>query len=441
VRILHLTAGTGSFYCGTCIRDNALARGLGRLGHEVDLVPLYMPIVAEGEACSAHQPILMGGINCYLQQEVPLFRALPMWMDQALSARPLLQLASGQAGKTRPEDTGPMTVSMLRGSGGHQAKEVARLVAWVQQQAVGPEVIVLSNSLLVGLARPLRDALGVPVVCTVQGELHFVDALGEPWTGQAWPLLAEGLADCDGLIAVSGFVADVMAARTGIPRERFEVVHNGIDLEGYAGGGSSDGPAVLGFLARMYGRKGLDELARIFIALRGQGREVLLDVAGTLNAGDERDVVVFRQTLEAAGVLEHVRWHPNLSPADKRALFKTFTVFCVPSAKDETFGLYHLEALASEVPVVAMARGAVPEVLERTGGAVLVPAGDVEAAVAAIGALLDDPDRRRALGMEGRRGVETGFTEAHMAAQEAGVLAQVAATFRARQAPGTEAGA
>ena len=92
-------------------------------------------------------------------------------------------------GKTRPEHTGPMTVSMLRGQHGHQAKEVRRLVAWMEQQG-RPDVIVLSNSLLVGLAAPLREALGVPVVCTVQGELHFVDALGGPWPAAAWPGIA-----------------------------------------------------------------------------------------------------------------------------------------------------------------------------------------------------------------------------------------------------------
>lgn len=431
MKVAHLTAGTGSFYCGTCIRDNALVRGLRALGHEAQLVPLYMPIVAEGELYSAEEPIQMGGINCYLQQEVPLFRALPMWMDHGLSARPLLKLASGQAGKTRPEHTGPMTVSMLRGQHGHQAKEVRRLVAWMEQQG-RPDVIVLSNSLLVGLAAPLREALGVPVVCTVQGELHFVDALGGPWPAEAWPLLSEGLAACDARVAVSGFVADLMAERTGIPRAAFDVVHNGVDLEGFGPAVDQD-PPVLGFLARMYGQKGLDDLARVFVALRAEGRELVLAVAGTQNAGDEADVLAFRRALEAAGVLEHVRWHPNLSPAAKREVLRSFTVFCVPSSKDETFGLYHLEALASGLPVVAMARGAVPEVLALTGGAVLVPAGDVAAAVREIGRLLDDPARRASLGAQGRAGVEAAFTERHMAARELAVLGRVVAAHAAAQ--------
>jgi chorismate-pyruvate lyase len=43
MRIIQLTPGTGSFYCGTCLRDNALVAELRRQGHDALLVPLYLP--------------------------------------------------------------------------------------------------------------------------------------------------------------------------------------------------------------------------------------------------------------------------------------------------------------------------------------------------------------------------------------------------------------
>jgi spore coat polysaccharide biosynthesis predicted glycosyltransferase SpsG len=47
MRILSLTAGAASMYCGSCMRDNALAAELMRLGHEVTLLPFYTPTLTD----------------------------------------------------------------------------------------------------------------------------------------------------------------------------------------------------------------------------------------------------------------------------------------------------------------------------------------------------------------------------------------------------------
>jgi hypothetical protein len=39
-----LTPGTGSYYCGACMRDNALAKSLLAAGHRVSLLPMYLPL-------------------------------------------------------------------------------------------------------------------------------------------------------------------------------------------------------------------------------------------------------------------------------------------------------------------------------------------------------------------------------------------------------------
>ena len=200
MNVVHLTAGAGGWYCGTCIRDNALTRSLAQQGHEAILVPLYLPILSEGASCSADRPVLMGGISVYLQHSSAFFRAVPAWMDAPLASRPLLKLAGSQAGSTRPESLGPLTLSMLQGADGPIAKEVERLAAHLAP--IRPDVVVLSNSLLAGLVPALQARLGVPVVVTIQGEGHFIDGMGEH-AAVVWSTLAEQLQRADALIAVS----------------------------------------------------------------------------------------------------------------------------------------------------------------------------------------------------------------------------------------------
>ena len=84
MKVAHLTAGTGSYHCGSCIRDNALVTALQALGHDALLVPLYLPLVVDGDDCSLEQPLFLGGINTYLQQKVAPFRSAPAWMNRAL---------------------------------------------------------------------------------------------------------------------------------------------------------------------------------------------------------------------------------------------------------------------------------------------------------------------------------------------------------------------
>ena len=50
MKIIQLTPGTGNFYCGNCIRDNALVSALKRLGHDSLIVPLYFPMITDEQA-------------------------------------------------------------------------------------------------------------------------------------------------------------------------------------------------------------------------------------------------------------------------------------------------------------------------------------------------------------------------------------------------------
>jgi hypothetical protein len=78
MNLAFLTPGTGSYYCGACMRDNALAKSLLAAGHQVSLLPMYLPLqLDEVVLAQAQNPIFFGGINVYLQQNVSLFRHTP----------------------------------------------------------------------------------------------------------------------------------------------------------------------------------------------------------------------------------------------------------------------------------------------------------------------------------------------------------------------------
>ena len=138
MRILQLTPGTGTFLCGSCLRDNALVLALRGRGHDATISPLYLPFAleddAEEEAIDA--PVHMGGINVYLQQKLPLLRWLPRFLHDRLDSPRLLRWAAGRSKMTETPGLGAMTLSMLRGEEGRQRAELERL-AEAQAGAVG----------------------------------------------------------------------------------------------------------------------------------------------------------------------------------------------------------------------------------------------------------------------------------------------------------------
>src|SRR6266568_3940052 len=162
MNIVQITPGAGAMFCGLCFRDNALVGELRRTGHKVTMVPLYLPFTLDEPDESAGTPIFFSGINVYLEQKSAFFRHAPGWLHRLLASRGLLKWAAGKTAKTRAEDLGDITLSMLRGEDGNQARELNELIAWFKSQSK-PDVICLSNALLLGLAHRLKSELGAPI--------------------------------------------------------------------------------------------------------------------------------------------------------------------------------------------------------------------------------------------------------------------------------------
>ena len=433
MNLVQITPGAGGMYCGNCFRDNALVAALRRGGHEVLMVPLYLPMTLDEENQSAGTPTFFGGINVYLQQQSACFRRAPQWLHSLLDSPILLKLAAGRAAKTRAADVGELTLSMLRGEEGNQARELDELLAWLKTQP-RPDVVLLSNALLVGFTRRLKAELGCKVICNLQGEDAYLDSMPSSLRERVWALLAERCRDCDLFLAPSRYFADTMARRLELPAEKVKVVFNGISLEGYAETPSSESRVpsspTLGYFARMCPEKGLDLLVETFIELKQRGTvpNLKLKVGGGCGPGDEAFVAQLKGHLRRAGCLGEVEFHPNLTRAQKVSFLRSLTVFSVPALYGEGFGLYLIEAMAAGVPVVQPRHAAFPELVAATGGGLIAEA-NAAALASAIEGLLLAPAQLRSLGEAGRCAVSGLFTVDRMAGE---VASQCEALLRTR---------
>ncbi|MFQ5507488.1 MAG: glycosyltransferase family 4 protein, partial [Planctomycetota bacterium] len=366
MKFMLLVPGTGHFYCGSCLRDDSLGRALRQLGHHVVVAPLYLPLVTDQPADS--EQVHMGGINMYLQQKTSLARYLPRWIERLLDSPAFLRFASRLGKLTEAPDLGEMTLSMLRGEHGRQAKELEKLVEWANA-GDPPDVIVLSNVMLAGIARRLGKTLDRPVVSTLQGEAPFLDALPPPYSEQSWKLLGERVADIEAFVAVSRTYAERMRAKLGLEADRVHLVYNGLDLGGFGAEPEPLAvrtPRTIGYLARMCRDKGLHTLVEAFIALKERAGvpDLRLEVAGAMLNEDRAFVRSLKNRLESSGHAGDAGFLPNLARREKLAFLGRLSVLSVPATYGESFGLYLLEAWASGVPVVQPRHAAFPEILE-----------------------------------------------------------------------------
>src|SRR5881628_3862671 len=231
MKILSITAGAAGMYCGSCSRDNALAVELLARGHEVTLIPLYTPSTTD-EANVSRDRVLFGGISIYLQQHLALFRKTPRFLDRLWDSPAVINAFASRSLSTDPQLLGDLMISMLEGDRGVLRKEFAKFLEWIAGEPV-PDVVNLPNSLLIGLARPLGEALKRPVCCTLQGEDLFLEGLIEPYRQRALELIRQQVADVDRFIAVSDYYVPVMSRLLGAPTDRIAVVPLGINLAGY----------------------------------------------------------------------------------------------------------------------------------------------------------------------------------------------------------------
>ena len=423
MKIVLLTPGTGNFHCENCLHDHALANGLISAGHDAVVYPLYLPIVADTESPGPQRSLQMSGLNVYLQEKLPFYSNMPGWMKRVMSSRGLLELSARFAGMTSARELGELTLSMLSGSDGRQLAEIEALVDSVKASD-HPDVIILSNVMLVGLAPALRSAFDVPVICSLQGEDVFLDSLEDPYRDQAWQVLREKCNFIDHFVAVSSYYNAAICKRLSLSESQTSVVRTGVRVVDYAPRDYPPSVPAIGFMSRLIPDKGLEELVEAFIQLKGEpGFEPLqLRIAGASTPAEKKFIQSLWQRLRQAGVSEHAEIRENLTYSDKIAHLRSLSVCTVPIRYADAFGLYLIESLAAGTPVVLPDRGAHAELIKLTQGGLVYDPEDESGLVTGLRRMLQDKQLAMESSVRGRRHVERSFSETTMAAEMLSVI-------------------
>ena len=428
MKVAYVTPGSGQrFYCQNCFRDTALLRSLASLGHDVVKVPMYLPSDLEGNAHIAETPVFYGAINVFLKEKLPFYRHAPKWIEHLFDSSVLLHLAARKSGSTRATGLEEMTLSMLHGERGRQASELDHLIRYLRNE-IAPDVVHLSNSLLLGLAHRLKNDLGAGVVCSLQDENEWVDLMDEHYQSQVWNLMAEKAVDVDLFVTASQFYSNQSQKQLKMSADKIKVIYGGIDLDGYERSTLPFDPPVIGYLCRMSEYFGLGILVDAFIELKKESRfkDLRLYLTGGYSSDDKPFVNRQMKKISEHGFAEDVRVFNDFYKDNRIKFLKSLTMLSVPVPTGEAFGAYQVEALAAGVPIVQPNVGCYPEFIEMTKGGVIYEPNTGEKLATAIASLLSDQEKVRKLGEQGRRVVLEQFSMDQMAKNIEGIYNDVA---------------
>jgi glycosyltransferase involved in cell wall biosynthesis len=210
--------------------------------------------------------------------------------------------------------------------------------------------------------------------------------------------------------------------------DRVSVVPLGINMKGYERRASRGDEYRVGYFARVAPEKGLRELAEAYVRFRRKvsAARVSLHAAGYMAPGHRAYLDEARHVLEREGLGGEFSYHGALDRDGKLRFLRSLDVLSVPATYDEPKGMFLLEAMASGVPVLQPKRGAFTEVIEKTGGGLLVAPGDGDALADGLHRLWNDNALSSNLSQRAFDGVRSHYTISASATRQLEVYDMVA---------------
>ena len=429
MKIVYIASGAANMYCGSCMHDNALAAGMKAAGEDVHLFPLYMPMRLDEESVGERQ-IFYGGIKAYLMQKYPdPFFGRDLFLRIAGSQAILRMLPYFDIGSAvDPVANAELTISMLKGETGNQRELLQELVQWIKS-TVQPDVVHVTNALLIGVVREFKRSLQVPVTCGLHGEDIFLEGMPKPYQDEALSIIHERAADVDRFLAISTYYGEMFSNWVGLDPSKIDVVWPGIALNDYRAVPEEriPRPLTIGFLARFVPEKGLHLLVDAFIRLvrSGEFPDLQLVAGGYVSRAYKTYIDRIRKTIRENGPDNRIKLLGTLERADKLKFFQQIDVFSVPAPYREPKGISILEALASGVPVVQPDHAVYPEWVSATQGGLLHRPNDSADLAKKLAVLLRDAKLRERLGQQGRQAIFEKFSSEQMACATLDVLRQL----------------
>jgi len=416
MKIAYITPGSGdNFYCQNCFRDDELLTSMLILGQDVRKIQMYLPSGLNHSGVPG-TPVFYGAVNLYLREKVPIYRHAPSCLERAFDSQAMLRYAAKKSGSTSASGLEGMTISMLQGEEGRQAAELDNLIRYLRDE-IKPDVAHLSNALLLGLARRIKQDVRARVVCSLQDENEWVDEMDESQQSVVWSLMAEKSRDVDLFIASSRYYSEKSQRKLDLPAERIQVINGGINIQGYERSELPFDPPVIGYMCRMSEYFGLGIVVDAFLELKKDARfrNLRLHMSGGYTGLDKPFVDRQVARITEQGWQDDIRIFREFDKKHRIPFLKSLTMLSVPVPSGEAFGAYQVEALAAGVPVVQPDAGCYPEFVEATQGGIIFRPNTGEALAEAVSSLLLDPDRVRRLGEQGRNAVLARYSMDDMA--------------------------
>ena len=363
MKVLFILPGSGdSFYCGNCFRDNLQAMALRKAGHEVIIMPLYLPL--KQSSFQDNVPLFFPATTYYVEQKMFGNHKMPTWLKRMLGADVLLDMASSLSGTTSAEGMEDMTLSMIEGEGQAFKENVKELIDWVKQ-VEKPDIIQLSTSLLLGIAKELKKETNIPIVCSLQDEEVWIDSLKREFVEKAWQGVLANAKYVDRFITTSHYYQQVV--ETKLPQlGHVDVIYPGIDVDAYQTEEYPVNPTI-GFFYRMNEFDGLDILADAFVLLKQRGSvpHLKLRIGGGYMSPDKKLVKQVKRTLKPYHT--DVVIEDDYDMGEHADFYRKITVLSVPLRFQEGVGLYLCEAFATGRTVVEPNTGSFAEIVGQAG--------------------------------------------------------------------------
>ena len=421
MRILYLVGGNDVIAGGATVRDATFVVGLREAGYDVIPISLYGAAGIEDETGYSAMFKPLGQTT--LRRLFPRFSRLPNSISSVFRRpRPVMSMTSLAVTGRRGDLRGPLAVSLLSGANKMQRREFSRLMEYLGSGGK-PDIAILSNTMLSGLAEAIRANLKCPIICLSQGSDRIVEALDEPFRSDARKLIRKNARLFRRVVTSSRYFAIRATESLALPASKIKVVPPGVDAKNLHNPAPRRRlPFIIGYMAPIRKDKGLDILVEAVESLaRDTTVEAELWISGRVE--DERYWSRLQRRLEGAALKSRHRIFGSLAGNDRRDFLEGLSVFVVPSREPESRATHMLEAMAAGVPVIGPATGIIPEIFQYANGGLLVSSEAPAWMFAqALELLASMPDTADEMGRVGSEGVEEFFSINSSAARLAEII-------------------
>jgi len=230
----------------------------------------------------------------------------------------------------------------------------------------------------------------------------------------------------DKIISISHYIKRELMA-VGVPRDRIEVIHHGIDSDIFRPGRPSKAlfeahPKLKGKKriifnpARMGLAKGCDITISAFRQVKDRFPDAFLLMSGSGNIIDwsltqNKDIAYFMSLIKQLDIEDSIYINTFSLEKEMPDLYRLAEVIVYPSSTEEPFGLAMLEAMASAKPIIVTESGGMPEIIKDDINGYVIPKRNHEALAERIINVFTDDDLRNSLGETGRKQTEEMYTK------------------------------